>query len=220
MRRWSVMQKNWFAIFKAMVIVRAYQNMTFKYTFQTGGQCATRLGLISQSVLWFTGQGHNASSECQWTFVWMISSEPPNILLLHHDCKKCVSVLWFSQTPSMWSVSNFCMMILSFAIKRGLMVHHRKPVLEKLDCYIQGPRREVRDVWCLPPVWNLRAVIWFHFAISCLVLLPSPVTPLYHIFFCLLVLSSEFFPENSSVFSELLNLLVLLPNLVWWYLEQ
>ena len=59
------MQKNWFAIFKAMVIVRAYQNMTFKYTFQTGGQCATRLGLISQSVLWFTGQGHNASSECQ-----------------------------------------------------------------------------------------------------------------------------------------------------------
>ena len=27
-----------------------------------------------------------------------------------------------------------------------------------------------------PPVWNLRAVIWFHFAISCLVLLPSSVT--------------------------------------------
>ena len=27
-----------------------------------------------------------------------------------------------------------------------------------------------------PPVWNLRAVIWFHFAISSLVLLPSPVT--------------------------------------------
>ena len=26
------------------------------------------------------------------------------------------------------------------------------------------------------PVWNLRAVIWFHFAISSLVLLPSPVT--------------------------------------------
>ena len=27
-----------------------------------------------------------------------------------------------------------------------------------------------------PPAWNLRAVIWFHFAISSLVLLPSPVT--------------------------------------------
>ena len=38
-----------------------------------------------------------------------------------------------------------------------------------------GPRREARDVWCLPPVWNLRAVIWFHFAISSLVLLLSPV---------------------------------------------
>ena len=36
--------------------------------------------------------------------------------------------------------------------------------------------REAGDVWCLPPVWNLRAVIWFHFAISSLVLLPSPVT--------------------------------------------
>ena len=38
------------------------------------------------------------------------------------------------------------------------------------------PRREAGDVWCLPPVWNLRAVIWFHFAISSPVLLPSPVT--------------------------------------------
>ncbi len=38
------------------------------------------------------------------------------------------------------------------------------------------PQREAGDVWCLPPVWNRRAVIWFHFAISSLVLLPSPVT--------------------------------------------
>ena len=33
------------------------------------------------------------------------------------------------------------------------------------------PRREAGDVWCLPPVWNLRAVIWFHFTIPSLVLL-------------------------------------------------
>ena len=39
-----------------------------------------------------------------------------------------------------------------------------------------GPRREAGDVWCLPPVWNLRAVVWFHFAITSLVLLTSPVT--------------------------------------------
>ena len=41
---------------------------------------------------------------------------------------------------------------------------------------LSHPRREAGDVWCLPPVWNVRAVIWFHFAISSLVLLPSPVT--------------------------------------------
>ena len=41
--------------------------------------------------------------------------------------------------------------------------------------YLVFHQRETGDVWCLPPVWNLRAVIWFHFAISSLVLLPSPV---------------------------------------------
>ena len=39
-----------------------------------------------------------------------------------------------------------------------------------------GPQRETGDVWCLPPVWTLGAVIWFHFAVSSLVHLPSPVT--------------------------------------------
>ena len=38
------------------------------------------------------------------------------------------------------------------------------------------PRTEAWNVWCLPPVWNLRTVIWFHVTISVLVLLPSPVT--------------------------------------------
>ena len=45
--------------------------------------------------------------------------------------------------------------------------------MNKPSCYAG---REAGDVWCLPPVWNLRAVIWFHFAVSSLVLLPSPVT--------------------------------------------
>ena len=45
-----------------------------------------------------------------------------------------------------------------------------------INVLYHDPRREAGDVWCLPPVWNLRAVIWFHFAISSLVLLPSPVT--------------------------------------------
>ena len=46
--------------------------------------------------------------------------------------------------------------------------HHHHPT--------PPPQSEAGDVWCLPPVWNLRAVIWFHFAISSLVLLPTPVT--------------------------------------------
>ena len=33
-----------------------------------------------------------------------------------------------------------------------------------INC-LSGPEREAGDVWCLPPVWNLRAVIWFHFPI-------------------------------------------------------
>ena len=32
------------------------------------------------------------------------------------------------------------------------------------------PRRTAGDVWYLPTVWSLRAVIWFHFTISSLVL--------------------------------------------------
>ena len=49
-------------------------------------------------------------------------------------------------------------------------------ILTPVDHPVHDLRREAGDVWCLPPVWNLRAVIWFHFAISSLALLPSPVT--------------------------------------------
>ena len=37
------------------------------------------------------------------------------------------------------------------------------------------PRREAGDVWCLPTVWNLRAVIGFHFSISFVALLLAPI---------------------------------------------
>ena len=33
----------------------------------------------------------------------------------------------------------------------------------------------LKPVWDSPPVWNLRAVIWFPFSISSLVFLPSPL---------------------------------------------
>ena len=49
-------------------------------------------------------------------------------------------------------------------------------VKKKIYLSCSDLRREAGDVWCLPPVWNLGVVIWFHFAIFSLVLLPSPVT--------------------------------------------
>ena len=80
---------------------------------------------------------------------------------------------------------------------RGIPTHSRKIRKE----YMVLPWREAGDVWCPPPlVWNLRAVIWFHFTISSLVLLPSPITFSVLSFFCLLVHSPERFPENSSIF--------------------
>ena len=57
-----------------------------------------------------------------------------------------------------------------FQFSRNCCLVKQRNVLHKV------PRREAGDVWCLPPVWNLRAVIWFNFAIFSLVLLPSPVT--------------------------------------------
>ena len=50
------------------------------------------------------------------------------------------------------------------------------------------PEREARDLWCCSPVWNLRAVIWFLFPISSLVLLHSPLA----------VLSCHFCTSTSS----------------------
>ena len=62
------------------------------------------------------------------------------------------------------------------------------------------PRKEAGDVWCLPPVLNLRAVIWFHFAISFLVLLLSPITLSDLYFYACWSILLNFFPENSSIF--------------------
>ena len=55
-----------------------------------------------------------------------------------------------------------------------------------------------RGLLMSPPVWNLRAVISFHFTLSSLVLLPSPITLSVSSFFWLLVHFPELFPENSS----------------------
>ena len=65
-------------------------------------------------------------------------------------------------------------------------------LLLKSSCPVM-PWREAGDV-CHLPVWNLRAVIWFHFTISSLVHLPTPIalfdsTLLFPVLFiCLLLL--------------------------------
>ena len=85
---------------------------------------------------------------------------------------------------------NFCRLradiryTVSFASVKGKMTRREnKPssIYKQITVPITylcvwNPRREAGDVWCLPPVWNLKAVIWFHFALSSLALLPSPVT--------------------------------------------
>ena len=77
-------------------------------------------------------------------------------------------VHWFSNRLIDWVLQSFTFECVYFTV---LFMSLHLSVFSFLK-----PRREAGDAWCLPPVWNLRAVIWFHFAISSLVLLPSPVT--------------------------------------------
>ena len=62
------------------------------------------------------------------------------------------------------------------------------------------PQREARDVWCLPPDWNLRAVILFPFPISSLVFSAWSSCSFCLVIFLLMVHSLDFFPENSQIF--------------------
>ena len=81
------------------------------------------------------------------------------------SCHWCITRIWWTPiTPTLlWLSGNiFCVLTVWWCVF--------------ILCLCRLPRREAGDVWCLPPVWNLRAVIWFHFAVSSLVLLPSPVT--------------------------------------------
>ena len=78
-----------------------------------------------------------------------------------------------------------CVCICTFYV-RIVVVQHQGTFVIVLYWH---PRREAGDVWCLPPVWNLRAVIWFHFA--------SPL-----LFFCLVLfpfLSYRFLPAGPFV---------------------
>ena len=116
----------------------------------------------------------------------------------------------FLHTPS-WVWCRYAF-VCSFFQGRGsrnqgresLIIMNEALLVELITVCILAKIHSVLYLWvtpkggrgCLmsPPVWNLRAVIWFHFAISSLVLLPSPVTLSVFFFFCLLVFSSKLFP--------------------------
>ena len=76
-------------------------------------------------------------------------------------------------------------------------VHHGLPVA---PCSGTFPWRKAGDVYVSPSVWNLRAVIWFHFTVSFFVLLPSPVTLTVFFSASWPILMTFFSPENSSTF--------------------
>ena len=88
-----------------------------------------------------------------------------------------------------------------FLTKVGIVVYYHETEcnVQKLVHYLHL-RRKARDVGCLAPVWNLRTVISFHFTLSSLVFLPSPITLSVLSFFCLLAHSPELFQESSSIF--------------------
>ena len=107
-----------------------------------------------------------------------------NVKFPHHTGAKKVQIsAWFTKRccgrpdfgnhddPSRWEQAQSSFVFTNFRA-------HEFFVYIMISFYALNltPQREAGDVWCLPPVWNLRAVMWFHFAISSLVLLPSPVT--------------------------------------------
>ena len=68
--------------------------------------------------------------------------------------------------------------------------------------FLLSSLKEGRDAWCLSPVWNLRAIVWFHSSLSSLVCLPTPVALSVLSFFPLMAHSSDFLQElRYSLFS-------------------
>ena len=136
----------WFCIFKLIVI-----------TLQICGR--------QTHWRWFSSFKQRSIITCE-CFALQLSSENYILYGIVHGNFKCVVLKKH--------LANTCRLLLSMSSSSFYFV--LKYVLAMLHRYLSIPRREAGDVWCLPPVWNLRAVIWFHFAISSLVLLPSPVT--------------------------------------------
>ena len=97
------------------------------------------------------GQGYSKCSKCQWIFVWMISSEPQNILLPNliwcfsimsqsvMQKKKLFAVFKVKRSQwglIWWKYDSFYCIFWTFdssATKLGLMMHHHK-----LECLVKN----------------------------------------------------------------------------------
>ena len=94
-------------------------------------------------------------------------------------------------------------------------------------------RMEARDVWCLPPVWNLRAVTWFQFSIPSLVLKTtlSPSLSVLSLFSCWSILlptvhkcpdfCMDLFLIQKDVFVALCFVVVFKQGMLtaWWWVR-
>ena len=95
----SVLQKDWFAIFKVTVTARAHKIKFWQFLLclWTADPFDTKLGLIVPYCKpeWFRekldccvqGQGHSKISKCQWLFVQMTFSESLTTelgMVMHH----------------------------------------------------------------------------------------------------------------------------------------
>ena len=87
-------------------------------------------------------------------------------LYVNNDCFEHLHMHLFQRSLSVWT-------ILRAPVSTLIHFEHRAPEGRPGMSYV-----------CLPPVWNLRAVIWFPFPISSLVFLPSPLALTVLSLFC------------------------------------
>ena len=139
-------------------------------------------------VICFQDIGNDVASFWDWTTPsdrlchwWDIDGMPPKLHLLHLFPKIIC-----------WSDSE-----------QPFPPFHQMESIFMFTCVSasQSPWREAGIVWCLTPVWNLRAVIWFPFPISSLLLLPTPVVQSFClVIFVIIFHSLYFFPKYSLIF--------------------
>ena len=136
----SVVQKDWFAIFKVVVTARAHMIKIDNYygVFWTADPFATKLGLIvyyhkpecfmKKLDCYVQGQGHSKISKCQWIFVQIISSEtlnllPPNLVWWIIIMRQIVfQTNWFVVFKVKVTVKDHIILLRLFNISSELLV--------------------------------------------------------------------------------------------------